>query len=156
MKNLSAALLLIGASITSSLVSAQEVVLTTKMQNYDGDGAYLAIYLTDENGKYQNTLWVAGKKSKYYKHLAGWARGSRLRSSEYDGITGASMTSGMTFNVTVDIADQYIDSGYQIHIDSAVEDMRDKRNDIVVPLTKQGADIPTNGSGYVKTFTYSL
>ena len=156
MKNLSAALLLIGASITSSLVSAQEVVLTTKMQNYDGDGAYLAIYLTDENGKYQNTLWVAGKKSKYYKHLAGWARGSRLRSSEYDGITGASMTSGMTFNVTVDIADQYIDSGYQIHIDSAVEDMRDKRNDIVVPLTKQGSDVPANGSGYVKTFTYSL
>ena len=55
---------------------ARDVTFTTELQNYGGDGAYLALYLTDAAGEYQGTLWVSGKKSKYYKHLGGWARGT--------------------------------------------------------------------------------
>lgn len=53
--------------------AARPVTLTTTLKNYGGDGAYLALYLTDANGAYVRTLWVAGKKSKYYKHLTGLA-----------------------------------------------------------------------------------
>ena len=61
-----------------ALAQAREVTFTTELLDYGGDGAYMALYLTDASGAYQGTLWVAGKKSKYYKHLSGWARGSRL------------------------------------------------------------------------------
>lgn len=156
MKKLMMTLCLISASALCTQTFAREVVLTTELQSYSGNGAYLAIYLTNAAGQYQDTLWVAGQKSKYYKHLAGWARGSGLRPSEFDGITGASITSGKTLTVNLDLADTYIDSGFQIRVDSAVEDKRDNRNDVVVPLTSAGAGKPTNGNGYVKTFTYSL
>jgi hypothetical protein len=156
MKHLAMMLCLVSASALSTQTSAREIVLATELQSYSGNGAYLAIYLTNAKGQYQETLWVAGQKSKYYKHLTGWARASGLRTSEYDGITGASVTSGKTLTVTLELADTYIDAGFQLHVDSSVEDMRDNRNDVVVPLTSDGAGKPVNGSGYVKTFTYSF
>ncbi|MFT6914672.1 MAG: hypothetical protein ACJAWL_000968 [Motiliproteus sp.] len=150
------ALCLLGASILCTQASAREVALSTELKNYGGDGAYLAIYITDAQGQYQQTLWIAGQKSKYYKHLSGWARGSGLQRSEYDGLSGASVTAGKTLTVTLDLADTYIDSGFQLRIDSAVEDMRDNRNDILVPLTTEGAGKVTAGRGYVHAFTYSF
>lgn len=156
MKYLAITLCLIGASALCTQITAREIVLTTELQNYGGNGAYLAIYLANSKGQYQETLWVAGQKSKYYKHLTGWARGSGLRTTEYDGLTGASVTSGKTLTVTLDLADTYIDSGYQLHVDSAVEDMRDNRNDVVVPITTEGAGKAVTGRGYINTITYSF
>lgn len=156
MKKLAMLLYLVSASVLCTQAIAREVVLTTELQNYAGDGAYLAIYLTNTEGQYQKTLWVAGQKSKYYKHLTGWARASRLRTSEYDGVTGASVTSGKTLTVTLELADSYIDSGFELRVDSSVEDLRDNRNDVVVPLTSNGMGKAVAGSGYIKAFTYSF
>lgn len=135
---------------------AREVMLTTELNNYRGDGAYLAIYLTDADGQYQRTLWIAGKKTKYYRHLRDWARGSGEKPAEYDGLTGASVTSGRILKATVDVDDALIDAGYQIRIDSAVEDRRDNRADVVAPLTEEGAGNPVNGRGYIHSFTYDF
>lgn len=135
---------------------AREVTFTTQLNNYGGDGAYLALYLTDETGKYQQTLWISGEKSKYYKHLRDWARGSGLKQAEYDGVSGASVTSGRTLDVTLEVDDAFIDSGYQVRIDSAVEDMRDNRADIVAPLTTEGSGKTVSGRGYVHSFVYDL
>ncbi|HSH47761.1 MAG TPA: DUF2271 domain-containing protein [Halomonas sp.] len=139
-----------------ALAQAREVTFTTELKNYGGDGAYMALYLTDANGQYQGTLWIAGEKSKYYKHLRDWARGSGQRSSEYDGLTGASVGSGRTLNITLDIADELIDAGYEVRVDTSVEDMRDNRADIVVPLTTEGAGQPVSGRGYVQSFHYTF
>jgi hypothetical protein len=138
------------------LGQARPVTLTTQLKGYGGEGAYLAIYVTDANGVYKKTLWVAGKKAKYYKNLRDWARGSGLRLSEYDGISGASVGSGRVLKVTVDVADALIDAGYQIRVDSAVEDGRDNPADVRTPLTKAGAGVATAGRGYVKTFQYTF
>jgi len=156
MKYLAMTLCLICTSVASSQLAAAEITLTAELQSYSGNGAYLAIYLTNAQGQYEKTLWVAGPKSKYYKHLSGWARASGLQSSEYDGMTGASISSGKTLSISIDLADTYIDAGYQIRVDSAVEDMRDNRNDVVVSLSTEGAGKSTAGRGYVKTFTYSF
>ena len=148
-----AALAILLAAMT---VNAREITFTTELKNYGGDGAYVALYLTNEAGQYQQTLWIAGEKSKYYKHLSGWARGSGQRSSEYDGLTGASVAAGKTMTVTLDLADSLIDSGHQIRVDTAVEDMRDNRYDVVVPLTTEGVGQTTAGRGYVQSFSYSF
>lgn len=156
MKLLTMMICVLSASVLSTQASAREVVFTTELQNYSGNGAYLAIYVTNAEGRYQEALWIAGQKSKYYKHLTGWARGSGQRSSEYDGITGASITSGKTLSVTLDLADQYIDSGFYLRIDTSVEDKRDHRDDIAVPLTSEGVGKAVSGRGYIKAFTYSF
>lgn len=139
-----------------AIALARPVSFTTELTTYSGDGAYVALYLTDANGKYQQTLWVAGKKSKYYKHLADWARGSGLKPAEYDGMTGASVRSGTTLKQTLEVDDALIDAGYQVRIDTAVEDKRDNRAEVIVPLTSEGVGKPTAGKGYVKAFSYSF
>jgi hypothetical protein len=138
------------------LAQARPVVLTTSLQNYGGNGAYLAIYLTDAAGKYQKTLWVAGTKVKYYRHLSDWARGSALNPREFDGVSGASVGSGKSLKVTVELADALIDAGYQIRIDSAYEDGRDSPAEVRIPLTKTGSGKPAGGRGVVKTFVYDM
>lgn len=144
------------ALVMPTLALARPVSFTTELSSYGGNGAYVALYLTDANGKYQKTLWVAGKKAKYYKHLADWARGSGLKPAEYDGMTGASVLSGKTLKLTVEVDDALIDAGYQVRIDTAVEDKRDNRADVIVPLTSDGAGKTTAGKGYVKAFSYSF
>jgi hypothetical protein len=152
---LGTAALIMGLSLPT-LTQAAEVTITTTLNAYSGNGAYLAFYLTDANGKYSKTLWVAGGKTKYYKHLLDWARGSGLKSTEYDGRTGASVTSGELFTFKVNIADALIDAGYLIRVDSAVEDQRDHRVDAELPLTRQGAGKSVAGRGYIKSISYSL
>lgn len=138
------------------LAYARPVTLNVQLQNYGGNNAYLAMYLTDAAGKYKKTLWVAGKKSKYYKHMSEWARGSALSAREFDGITGASVGSGKALKVTVELADVLIDAGYEIRIDSAVEDGRDNPAEARVPLTKAGAGKPVKGRGYISAFSYDM
>ena len=156
MKRLMTGACLAGALTLPALAHARPVVLTTQLQSYGGNGAYLALYLTDAAGKYKKTLWVAGKKAKYYKHLSDWARGSGQNPREFDGLSGASVGTGKALKVTVELADTLLDAGYEIRIDSAVEDGRDTPADVRAPLTTQGAGKPIKGRGYVKTFTYDM
>ncbi|KAF0864369.1 DUF2271 domain-containing protein [Pseudomonas sp. LD120] len=156
MNKLFVASCLAAALALPALAQAREVTLTTRLKNYSGNNAYLAIYLTDANGAYQKTLWVAGKKAKYYKHLPGWARGGGTAAGQYDGVTGASVGSGETLTVSTDLADNLIDAGYQIRIDSAVEDQRDVRADVVLPLTLKGAGQAASGGTYVQSLRYDL
>lgn len=156
LKKIAAAVTLAGAIALPGLAQARSVTLNTQLQNYGGHAAYLAYYITDANGQYHSTLWVAGKKAKYYKHLRDWSRGSSADNTAFDGITGASVGSGENLTVTVELADALLDAGYEIRVDSAVENKRENRADIKVPLTTQGAGKATSGSGYIESFSYNL
>ena len=139
-----------------SLGQARQVTLTTQLKNYGGDGAYLAVYLTDAKGAYAGTLWVAGGKAKYYKHLSDWNRLSAGDARRLAGVTGASVGAGRTLKVTADLADALIDAGYEIRIDAAAEDMRDSPGEIRLPLTTQNAGKPQPGRQYIQSLTYQL
>lgn len=156
MKKIAAAIGLASVISLPGLALAREVTLTTQMNSYGGNKAYLAFYLTDANGQYHSTLWVAGKQAKYYKHLRDWTRGRGLSAGAFDGVTGASVGSGNSLIVRVELADALIDAGYQIRIDSAVEGLRDKSADVSAPLTTQGTGAPSSGTVYIDTFTYDL
>lgn len=139
-----------------SLAMARPVTLTMTLNDYRGDGAYLALYVTDSLGKYAGSLWIAGGKSKYYKHLKGWKKASRSDRSEIDGITGASVGAGRTLEITVDLADALFDAGHSLRVDASVEDKRDSPNDIVVELTTDGSGTTVRGRRYVANFNYEL
>lgn len=139
-----------------ALAHARQVTLTAQLKNYGGDGAYLAVYLTDAKGTYAGTLWVAGGKAKYYKHLADWNRLSARDSRRLQGVTGASVGAGGTLKVTADLADALLDAGYEIRIDAAAEDMRDSPSEIRAPLQTAQAGKPQAGKQYIQAFSYQL
>lgn len=146
---------LAGALAVPAIASARPVTLETQLTGYGGDGAYVAIYLVERGGRYQSTLWVAGRKAKYWRHLGDWYRASGGK-AQVDGLSGASVGAGKTLKVTVEVADALLDAGYEIHIDTAVEDMKENPSEVVVPLTAAGAGKPVAGRGYVKSFRYTL
>ncbi len=142
--------------LSSGATVASDLTITTTLKNYTGNGAYLAIYLTDSQGKYQRTLWVAGRKAKYYKHLADWSRGSGQQLAEYDGLSGASVSSGTSLVIKVVIADNLIDAGYLIRVDSAVEDLGEYRREVELPLTTTGVGIEAHGISFIQSLSYTL
>ena len=139
-----------------ALAQARQVTLTTQLKNYGGDGAYLAVYLTDAKGAYAGTLWVAGGKAKYYRHLSDWNRLSAGDTKRLAGVTGASVGAGRTLKVTADLADTLIDAGYEIRIDAAVEDMRDSPAEVRVPLATSQAGKPQAGKQYIQSMSFQL
>ena len=138
------------------LGQAREVTVSTQLKSYGGDGAYLAVYLTNAKGAYAGTLWVAGGKAKYYKHLSDWNRLSAGDAKRLHGVTGASVGAGRTLTVTADLADALIDAGYEIRIDTAVEDMRDSPSEVRLPLAAAGAGKPQAGKQYIQSASFQL
>lgn len=135
------------------IAEARPVRITTTLNAYGGDGAYLAIYVTDKAGKLQQTIHVAGGKAKYHKHLSGWFRqaGGRI-----DGTTGASVGAGRSLTVSADIADALIDAGFEIRVDSAVEKESDVPADARITLEKASIGKPAAGRGYVKSVAIEM
>ena len=159
MKSLLATLALTTALTLPGLATARPVTLTTTLNNYGGDGAYLALYVTDASGAsgaYVGSLWMAGDKSKYYEHLSDWYRATGGDAAQVNGITGASVGAGRTLEITLDLADALFDAGYTLHIDAAVEDMRDSPNEVAVPLTTDSAGTPVIGRRYIASFAYDM
>lgn len=158
MKPLLATLALTTALTLPGLAMARPVTLTTTLNAYGGDGACLALYVTDAAGAYVGSLWMAGGKSKYSQHLTDWHAATGGDTAQVNGITGASVGAGrtleITLEITLDLADAPFDAGYTIHIDAAVEDMRDSPNEVAVPLTSAGAGRPVAGRRYIASFTY--
>jgi hypothetical protein len=156
MKTLLAALALTTALTLPDIALARQVTLTTTLNPYGGNGAYLALYVTDAQGAYKGSLWMAGGKSRYYEHLSDWYRATGGDTAEINGITGASVGAGRELSITLDLADALFDAGYVLHIDAAVEDMRNSPSEIAVPLTTAGAGQPTAGRRYIATFAYDM
>ena len=149
MKKLTAILLLATAFSVPGVAYAKDATLEIQMNNYQGPPAYLAVYLNKPDGSYDSTLLVAGGRTQYYQHLRGWIRGFSSSGDRLDGITGASVGSGQTIKATVTIQDALIDAGYAIHVDSAVENGMENRDDVVLPLTKASSGTVVSGSGYI-------
>lgn len=156
MKSLFAALVLSTAMTIPVLAQAKTVNMTTTLTQYGGQGAYLAVYVTDPSGAYAGSLWMAGGKTKYYKHLTDWVRFTGGNPAEVQGITGASVGAGRSLDLSMDLSDALFDAGYTLHIDAAVEDMRESPNEIAVPLTSAGAGKPVKGRRYISNFSYNF
>lgn len=156
MKSLLGALALTTALTLPGLAEARAVTLSAQMKDYGGNPAFLAVYLTDAKGAYAGTLWMAGGRVRYFEHLSGWLAASGGDMSQVDGITGASVGSGRTIEVTVNVADALLDAGYVLHVDAAAEDLRASPNDVQVPLTTAGSGAAVKGRRYIASFDYKL
>lgn len=156
MNKLLSALALTTALTLPGMALARPVTFTTQMTDYgSGNGAYLAFYVTDAQGAYVGSLWMAGGKAKYYSHLSGWYTATGGNTAQVDGITGASVGAGRSLKITLDLQDALFEAGYTLHVDAAVEDMRESPNEVVLPLTPQANGQAVAGRRYVKSLTVS-
>ncbi len=151
-----AALALTTALTLPALAWGRPVTFKTQLNDYGGNGAYLAVYVTDAQGAYKGSLWMAGGGTKYYQHLSDWYRATAGSLAEINGITGASVGSGRSLSFTLDLADALFDAGYELHIDAAAENLRESPSDIVVPLTSSGAGKPAPGRRYIASLSYEM
>ena len=156
MKTLLAVLALSTALTLPGLALAREVTFTTTLKSYRGNGAYLAYYITDAKGAYAGSLWMAGGRARYYEHLSGWYRATGGNPAEINGITGASVGAGQDLTFKMDLADVLFDAGYTLHVDAAVEDLRESPSEITLPLTAAGAGQTVKGGRYISNFTYGF
>ncbi len=97
-----------------------------------------------------------GGKSKYYEHMRDWYRATAGNPQEINGITGASVGAGQSLTVSLNLNEALFDAGYRLHIDAAVEDMRESPSEIVVPLTREGIGQATRGRRYIANFIYDM
>jgi len=155
MKKTLTALSLAALLALPGLANARPVTITAQLNNYGGNRAFLAIYLMDSSGAYAKTLYVAGRKSKYYRHLGGWMRASRGQAN-LAGISGASIGSGGSLQVTVEIADSLINAGYEVRVDAAAENYRESPNEVAVPLATASSGRAVAGRGYIRSFQLNM
>jgi hypothetical protein len=156
MKTLFAALAVTTALTIPGMALARPVTLTTTLNAYGGNGAYLAFYVTDAQGAYKGSLWMAGGRSGYYQHLTDWYRATGGNLAEINGITGASVGSGRQLQITLDLADTLFDAGYVLHVDAAVENMRESPSEVSVPLSTAGAGKANPGRRYIASLVYDM
>lgn len=156
MKSLLALLALTTALSLPGSAMARPVTLKAALKDYGGNGAYLAVYVTDKSDAFVGSIWMAGGRARYYQHLSDWYQATGGDPAQINGITGASVGSGRTLEVSFDLADAFIDAGYTLHVDAAAENMRESPSDIAVPITSAGANKPVRGRRYISSFSYGM
>ena len=156
MKTLISALAATTAITTPLAANATELTLDTDMANYGGEKAYLAYYITDADGNYVRHLWLAAGKARWWDSLRDWFLATNGDASEIAGLSGASVGSGRSLSVTVDVEDALINAGYQIRVDSSVEHMANMPAEVIVPLTDEAAGKPVSGKGFIASFTFDM
>ena len=150
----STALILSLAALAPMAAEAAPVHFSVTIAQYSGPNTYLAMYLTDAAGKFKSTVWVAGGRTNYWRHLRTWYQATGGAGA--DGVTGASVGSGRTLTVTHDISAAMMDAGYVLHIDAAAEGIGESPNEIAIPLTKAGAGQDNAGNGFIANFKYKI
>ena len=93
---------------------------------------------------------------KYLGALRQWAQGVMAVGVNIDGISGASVGGGQTLTVKASIADALIDAGYEVHVDTAIENGGQFPSDAAAPLSNSASGQPVDGTGYVNTLTVKL
>lgn len=146
---------LCAAIISVDQAEAKKITATVNMKSFRGPPAYVALYLTKPNGQFHSTVAVRGGKQKYRRHLRGWFRGVSKSGRPVDGVSGASVGSGRSFEVQADIADALLNAGYKLHVDTAVEDVADYRGEATLELNPDKSQASARGKGFVKSVTIS-
>jgi len=110
-----------------------------QLKNYQGEGAYIAVSVVDSKGEYIETLRVLGDDHEWYPDITAWYafRDKNRHQPRLDGVTGATIGSGERSVVSFKIDSKYIDKGYTLRFETAVEDKSYHTKDVVVQLNRE-------------------
>lgn len=132
---------------SSSQVSFKGLVQLT---NYTGEGAYIAVSLTDKNGNYIKTLQVFGKDKRWYDELTTWYKHYTSSKANVDAITGASITAGSRKVFSFSVDEVFFNKGYKLRFETSVEDQNYKERDVELDFSQINIGKTINGKGYIR------
>ncbi len=142
------------ALIAATPVLATEVRVQIQFEDYTGEAAYFALFLANADGRYQRTLWISGTKQKYQEDMGRWWRYAGRSDEDFDAVTGASTAAGGRVLVRTELSEEELSSGYQLVVDTAVEDQRVVAPDVVAVLSDELQGEKTPGTDYVRFIRY--
>jgi hypothetical protein len=142
------------AIVAALPVASAELTIQIQFEDYTGHEAYFALYLTDLDGRYQRTLWVSGTEHKYQTDMTRWWRYAGRSDETFDAITGASTAGGGRVLVRTELTDKELSSGFQLALDTAVEDQRVVSPDVTAAISSDGQGEKTDGTDYVQFIRY--
>lgn len=121
-----------------------------QMTNYKGLEAYVVVSVVDSKGAYIKTLYMMGPDKQWYNGFKEWDKFNKKKKEKLNGITGASVAAGNRSITTFNIDDSYMNKGYKLRFESAVEDGKYFVTDVEIPLTTASITTKTDGSGYIR------
>lgn len=156
MKNIITFSLLISVFAFSSFQSSnggegRDFKCLIQLKNYQGKEAYVIVSVVNSKGEYQETLKVLGDDKEWYPDLKSWYkhREQVKHKPAVDGVTGASIISGGRSVISLSIPEKYINKGYSLRFESAVENKVYHKDDVSLDLSdatlKIGKFEGTNG-----------
>lgn len=135
---------------------AAQVRVLVQLNNYEGEKAYFSLYLVSPDARYEQTLWVSGDEEKYFPDLPRWWKYLSRKPQPLDAITGASTAGGDRSILKLEIADELIDAGYRLRVETAVEDLENYDSDVEVDLSRSNAGEKIPGTGYVRFISFKM
>ncbi len=120
-----------------------------QLTNYSGEGAYVVVSLINPKGGYEKTLYMLGQEQKWYDTLKQWYKADGKK-AKLNGITGASVAGGDRSIFSFSVEDKYLNKGYKIRFESAVEDQKNYGSDAEIPFSTAGIAEKAEGKGYIR------
>ncbi len=144
--------LILAFTLVSSLALAQKTNYKCMLQlkNYKGEGAYIVASLVIAKGAYIKTLAVMGDDAEWYNTLKEWHKFQKVKKEKLDAITGASVSPGNRAAKVFEIDTQWMNKGFKIRFESAVEDQSYHIKDVEIPLTDAEISQKYEGKGYIR------
>lgn len=122
-----------------------------QLTNYTGEGAYIVVSLVNQDGAYEDTLYVQGDDKEWYRDITEWWKNVYgIRRPELDAITGATVSGGERSMTVLKIPTDKIDAGYKIRFESAVEDQEYHKDDLEFDLTTENLKAKKEGKGFIR------
>ena len=121
-----------------------------QMTNYEGEGPYFTVSVLDGEGAYLETLHVSGEDEEWYPDIEEWWAFMEKEKPDVDAITRPSVPAGGRAVFVMDIAEELIDAGNQLRFETAVEDQKYVKDDLLIPLSTENLSGKFEGTGYIR------
>lgn len=126
-----------------------------QMTNYTGEGAYIVVSLVNSDDTYNKTLYVLGSDKKWYPDVKEWHKAYKKKPTNISAITGASVAGGDRSVVTLEFGNEFLNAGYKLRFETAVENKEYHVKDLEIPLTAESLAARNEGTGYIRYVRFS-
>lgn len=121
-----------------------------QLVNYTGEGAYVIVSVLDQDDNYVKTLRVIGNDEEWYPDLKQWYAFHERTQEDIDGITGATISGGERTVFALEVDAEYVGKNNKLRFETAVEDQKYVKDDIILPLTEATLSGKHEGSDYIR------
>lgn len=132
-------------------IAKKRYKVLVQMKNYTGEGAYLVVSVLNSEGKYVRTLQVMGDDSEWFPDLESWWEFQEGKDLDtIDAVSGETLAGGERSTFTINIDESWMNKGYKLRFETAVEEVDYHVADVEIPLTTSALKTKPQGKGFIR------